>query len=934
MRRTAFSSVIGLAAALLFGVTATALVGCGSHAKLTDQQYVQKAEKYQREGKLTAAVIVLKNALQANPKNVEARWELGKIYVLQGHGPGAEKELTRSRQLGLSPDAVTVPLGKALLLQDKSKQVLKEIKPTPSLSKRDQALVHAIRAAAYLQQRQLKPASQELSKGLALAPKLPMALTQKAKLLAMQGDVENATKQIKALLAERPGYAPAWSLLGDLMDHQRDEKAAEADYTKAIALSANNVSDLIKRALTRVALRKYKAAEADIARVRKRAPHHPGPDYAEGLIHFQKHDYSDALTSFQKSLTLDSKYLPTIFYMGASNFMLGNDVQAAQYFQKYLSAAPGSGPARRALAEIDLRNRRYKAARELLVPWLRQNPDDVAAMNLMANVAMGQGKTDEALNYLRRLVELQPKSVAAKTRLGMGLLSTGDEKAGVAALREASKLNPQAVQPQMQLAMHYVADHDYQSALKVAKDLVAKQPSNTAALNLLGLVDIASGRYKDAGQTLHKVLEKSPHDLSATLNLAELDGRDGKPDRARQRLEGLLKYHPDNLGALMRLAMLSAKANDSVQTQKWLQQAVQAHPKTLKPRLALGRLYLRTGHPNQALTVIQKAMAAYPDTPSVIELAGRAQLAVKAPSEAVNLFQNLVQLRPHDAQAHYLLATAYAANGDGVDKARRELERALRIAPGNVPFRETIIRLLVKTGRQKQASDMLAALQKAHPGQPDVLKLRGWVAMQQNRPADAVKAYAAALVKAPSSEVAISYSGALWKAGRRREGIAVLKKWLDAHPDDNTVRSNLAGAYVLNGDSRAAESQYRVLVKRRPDDPVAWNNLASLILAAHPHEALQYAAKAAELAPDSGAVLDTLGTAQLAAGKVQVAIRTLRQASQKAPKAGEIRYHYAQALAKGGHRNQARHVLNRLLADNNSFKSRDLAVALLQSLGG
>src|ERR1700692_1212802 len=59
---------------------------CDRAQHYTDAEYVQRAKAFQDQGKPDSALIELKNALQKNPKNVEARGQLAEVYIRQGMG--------------------------------------------------------------------------------------------------------------------------------------------------------------------------------------------------------------------------------------------------------------------------------------------------------------------------------------------------------------------------------------------------------------------------------------------------------------------------------------------------------------------------------------------------------------------------------------------------------------------------------------------------------------------------------------------------------------------------------------------------------------------------------------------------------------------------------------------------------------------------------
>src|SRR5450755_2225497 len=94
----------GLSGILLMLAAVLAIGACNRTQNYTDQEYVQKAKEFQDQGKLGSALIELKNALQKNPKNAEARLRLAEVYIGQGQGDPAENELSKAKELGMDAE--------------------------------------------------------------------------------------------------------------------------------------------------------------------------------------------------------------------------------------------------------------------------------------------------------------------------------------------------------------------------------------------------------------------------------------------------------------------------------------------------------------------------------------------------------------------------------------------------------------------------------------------------------------------------------------------------------------------------------------------------------------------------------------------------------------------------------------------------------------
>jgi len=100
---------------ILLLVAPLLLGGCGRTENFTEQERVERAKDFQSKGELEAAAIELKNALQKNPNNAQARLMLGEVYVELGLGKDAEKELGKARELGVGEETIRVVVTRAAM---------------------------------------------------------------------------------------------------------------------------------------------------------------------------------------------------------------------------------------------------------------------------------------------------------------------------------------------------------------------------------------------------------------------------------------------------------------------------------------------------------------------------------------------------------------------------------------------------------------------------------------------------------------------------------------------------------------------------------------------------------------------------------------------------------------------------------------------------
>jgi len=123
-----------------------------------------------------------------------------------------------------------------------------------------------------------------------------------------------------------------------------------------------------------------------------------------------------------------------------------------------------------------------------------------------------------------------------------------------------------------------------------------------------------------------------------------------------------------------------------------------------------------------------------------------------------------------------------------------------------------------------------------------------------------------------------------------------------------------------------------VVLQKEPKNALALNNLAWTLRESDTDKALSYAERAAEIAPESPDVLDTLAVVLLQKGDYPKAERTIDRALTKAPQNGTLRYHRALIAQAQGRTDEARRMLVELTAAGAKFPERAEAEALLGRL--
>lgn len=921
-----------LAAAVLVGI---ALAG-GPASAATDaarsREYLEDARSKFEDGNLNAAVIQLKNALQSDPDNLEARLLLGEVYLRVGDGASAEKELRFARKLGAEDERIVVPLARAYLLQRKFQAVLDE-----AVSGERDAEVEAdiliARGNAHVGLGDVDSATRAFEAAIALRPDDPRAKVGMAGVYRAQRKFDEAEAVIDEALLAAPDHMQALLLKGEMRRLKRDFEGALAHFDRAIAVQPTNLPAQLGRASALIDLDRHEEAEEAIDVVAERVPDHPMSNYLIAVLRTKQQDYAAAQSALQKSEKVLLDHLPSLFLLGSVHYAQGHFEQAESYLKKFVAASPRHVAARKLLGASLIRKDDPKAAVDILRPALDASPDDPQLLGLMGNALMRSRQFSEATEHFEKAASLAPASTATQTQLALSRLAVGAPEQAAVGLEGALEKDPEATRPGILLALMHLRSGAFDKAVAAAERLQQRLPDNPLTFNLKGAAYLGLGDVEAARRTFEAALEVQPDYFPAEMNLAQLDLRAGRIDAARERLLGILERRESHVGAMMALAEMAQRAERPDETIEWLEKARALNPEASLPRLRLVNAYIARRQADKALVVAHEVTQLAPRNADALDALGRARLAAGEPEQAVGTYQKLANLVRNSPPVLLRLAQAQNAAKD-VSGARSSLKAALEVDPTNTSAAAALVELEMRSGQPEEALKVATAFRDRKPDAAAGDILTGDVYMGQRRYAEAVTAYTQAMEKQTSSPLVLRLYRARWAADDRERALSELGEWVSGNPDDSGAALVLAGGLLNVGRYDEATRRYEALAEQFPENAVILNNLAWLYLTKDDERSVEFAERAHELAPNSPRVADTLGWILVQRGQVERGLELLEEAKDKMPLEPDILFHYAVGLHRAGRSDEAEKFLRNLVSFYGDFSSAAAAQALLDEITG
>ena len=915
-------TLTAMAAAIALG---GGLAGCG---KADVQKLVAEAKQYEQKGEHKAAVIQLKNALQKDPDDRDARFLLGTIYLKTGDGPSAEKEIRKAVSLGMDATQALPELARSLLLQGQFQKLLDE---TQGADYKGNAVLASLRGSAYLALGKSEQARESLELALQARPDHPEALIGLARLALSQRDVAGANRLVEQATTKNPQHVEAWLFKGDLERAQNRVEEARAAYGQVLKIKPGDAAAHIARAYVEIGSGKLQEAQADIDAAKKSSPNGLLVFYTQALLDFSQKKHAAALESLQQVLRAAPEHMPSVLLAGAVQFALGSTEQAEQHLKKYLEQHPGNLYARKLLASALMKNGQTPRAIATLAPALKEDVRDAHLFMLAGEAHMQARDFTKANEYFEKANALAPNTALVHTALGMSRLGQGENERAIAELEKAASLDAKTPQAGILLIMTHLRQKEYDKALAAALRLEKEQPDNPIVHNLKGGVYVGRKEMANARASFEKAVALQPGYFAAVQNLAQLDMQNKQPEAAKKRYLALLEHDKKNLQAMLALASMALAQGNNEDVKAWLERAVADHPDAVQPAALLVGQYLRAGDKQKAVSFAAKLQSTHPNDAKFLGVLADTQLAAGDQRAALESFNKLAVLQPESAQVQYRIASTSLAMKDEVGAAAA-LKKSQQLDPEFMPAQLALAGIEVQKGRFEEALTIARQMQKKKSGQAMGHALEGDVLLAQKKHAQAVSAYERGAALEPSGLLFVKMHSALVQAGKGADADARMGQWLKDNPTDTRARLYLANYKLLSRQNKSAIEQLQAVVRLEPQNALALNNLAWALGEEKDPRALPYAEQAYKLAPENPAVLDTLGWMLAEKGELARGLPMLQKASGLAPASADIRYHYAQALAKSGDKGGARKEIEQLLVNAKGFAKENEARALLKQL--
>ncbi len=599
--------------------------------------------------KLSEAEAIFDKVIKKNPQDTRAYTGLAALHIKQNRFYEAETILKKA--VSIDPKSITprMTLVGILISSKKFDQAETELRQIIDNNPQNSDLRITL-ADFFLGRKKFDEAEQTLNKAIEIDSKNMKAYMAKARYFLLTDKKDQVPAVYNQALKAKPDDESIMNLLARYYYDEKDIETAEKTNDRIFQNRPEYAPALMLKGEIQLNRKKFDEAIALFEKVTKDNPNSERGHYFTALAYAGKGETASARNSLVKCIEINPGFhkarllLAEIYYREKSFDLAEKEVNGVYHelrddFHANLLAGNIS------LAQKDLAGARKSF--EKLVALQPKNPEGHFRMGILHRL---NTRNDLALKSFEKALALEPDRVDVFTHLVLIDIAMKNYAKAISRCDSHLALFKNAPKGQSMIldlkGGVYVAQKDLAKAEEAFKASIEKNPESMRAYLALARIYLAEKRQDKAIDQYKKIIAKNPKQVGAHMMLGMIYEFEKKNDLSEEQYRKALAINPDFIPAANNLAYMLAEQGRNL---------------------------------DEALGLAKKAKEKAPDEPNVMDTLGWVYYKKGLYESAISELQDCLEKMPDNPTVYYHLGLAYYKNGN-IEKSRAQLEKSLKIS--------------------------------------------------------------------------------------------------------------------------------------------------------------------------------------------------------------------------------------------------------------
>jgi len=396
--------------------------------------------------------------------------------------------------------------------------------------------------------------------------------------------------------------------------------------------------------------------------------------------------FDDAVVSLRTVLRDNPDSVRALGLLGQAYDAMGSGELAVESFYKAFQLSPGTAVVANQLAKIQIKQRKFSQADELLLESIARGNRSVEAVRLLAQVKLSLGEWDKAEQLARQLQKVEGQEAVSQQVLGVVYQGREEQEASIEAFKRAHELAPASTQPIVALVRTYVRSGKIDDARRFLNSVLSVHAGNVTALMLQGQLSLYENNITEAATYFKRLIEIEPKLDAGYRGLVATYLRDNDLEKAKQSAGQGLSALPGHPALAMNLASINELQGNFNEAIDIYESLLEKNPNLIVARNNLASLLTDYGKDKASLDKARQISAEFKNSKIPQFQDTYAWANVKSGinlEEAVAILKGIVKDNDEVDAYNYHLGEAYRVKGD-LKNATVYLTKAGKLArPGS-----------------------------------------------------------------------------------------------------------------------------------------------------------------------------------------------------------------------------------------------------------
>lgn len=457
-------------------------------------------------------------------------------------------------------------------------------------------------------------------------------------------------------------------------------------------------------------------------------------------------------------------------------FMDGMDLESAGEYDRAISAYkraisfdPHAVDIHFSLARLYLLLEERTLAKQSLLNVIKYAPRSAEALELLGEIAQAEKEHDLALNYFRRILDIDYNNDYAILQSAKIYHTVGDTIREAEYLIRLWELDTERVAALQRAESIYLSSNDYARITELYSKLIKRMPTKTDLVGRQIRLFLGMNRFFDAEALMDSLIEVAPYSKDLQSMKTDLVKVMHGEMAAVDYLTEVVDVYPDAWELKLKLSQLLIDAGESPTARSLLSEILEIKPELPNAVSMLVWTYLDVDDLEQARDLLLDYLPAFPEDFFLHRLLGSIlhDSAVQNPDSthiqaALDAQRAALTLRPEDQQTLHMIANTLELSGkredvlatylklieidaeddlalnnyaylitsgdvseDTLRHAAEFVERALLVNPDHAPYLDTAGWIYFKLGHVQLAREFIDRSLSINPDNPEVLMHMG-----------------------------------------------------------------------------------------------------------------------------------------------------------------------------------------------------------------